>query len=377
MSSSPAPVPAADDRWDARLWGALIVLCGVLFLDGLDVSMVGVALPRSARPRPLHLGPPVGRLRLCARLRRPAPARRPRRRPPRPPPRAARRPRRVHASPRCSAGSWTTARCSSPPASSRARRRVHRAGRPVDHHDDVRRGPGAQPRALASTRPVGASGFSLGLVLGGLLTELGWRWTFLLPVPIALALLVAGAARHRRATSRRPAASAAASTSPARSRSPRRCCCWSAPSSTPRDAGWARPRRRRPSPRRRRCSAAFVAIEQRAAHPLVRLGILRSGPLVRANLGHVAVFGAYVSFQFLGTLYLQSVLGWSALRRRSPSCPPADRRLRRTADRAARRPLRHGRGDRWPVRRLRDRLRAVPEGRRVVLLRGPSCRRCC
>src|SRR4051794_41982935 len=31
--------------WDARLWGALILLCGVLFLDGLDVSMVGVALP--------------------------------------------------------------------------------------------------------------------------------------------------------------------------------------------------------------------------------------------------------------------------------------------------------------------------------------------
>src|SRR3954453_16726932 len=36
--------PAAP-RWDARLWGALILLCGVLFLDGLDVSMVGVALP--------------------------------------------------------------------------------------------------------------------------------------------------------------------------------------------------------------------------------------------------------------------------------------------------------------------------------------------
>src|SRR5919206_419994 len=32
-------------HWDARLWGALILLCGVLFLDGLDVSMVGVALP--------------------------------------------------------------------------------------------------------------------------------------------------------------------------------------------------------------------------------------------------------------------------------------------------------------------------------------------
>src|ERR687884_1925006 len=43
-SSSPA-VEAGSTHWDARLWGALIVLCGVLFLDGLDVSMVGVALP--------------------------------------------------------------------------------------------------------------------------------------------------------------------------------------------------------------------------------------------------------------------------------------------------------------------------------------------
>src|SRR3954447_11648075 len=31
--------------WSAATWGLLIALCGVLFLDGLDVSMVGVALP--------------------------------------------------------------------------------------------------------------------------------------------------------------------------------------------------------------------------------------------------------------------------------------------------------------------------------------------
>src|ERR1700754_5300767 len=38
--------PRADERlWTPRLWGVLAVLCGVLFLDGLDVSMVGVALP--------------------------------------------------------------------------------------------------------------------------------------------------------------------------------------------------------------------------------------------------------------------------------------------------------------------------------------------
>ncbi len=27
------------------MWGTLVVLCGALFLDALDISMVGVALP--------------------------------------------------------------------------------------------------------------------------------------------------------------------------------------------------------------------------------------------------------------------------------------------------------------------------------------------
>ena len=43
----------------------------------------------------------------------------------------------------------------------------------------------------------------------------------------------------------------------------------------------------------------------------MRLGILRSGPLVRANLGMMTLFGAYVGFQFVMTLYLQTMNGWS------------------------------------------------------------------
>jgi Na+/melibiose symporter-like transporter len=59
--------------------------------------------------------------------------------------------------------------------------------------------------------------------------------------------------------------------------------------------------------------AAFVAIEQRTAHPLVRLGILRSAALRRANVGAMALFGSWAGFQIMGTLYLQQVRGWSAL----------------------------------------------------------------
>src|SRR6266480_7501905 len=45
-SLDPATPPKpADGRWSPRLWGILVVLCGALFLDALDVSMVGVALP--------------------------------------------------------------------------------------------------------------------------------------------------------------------------------------------------------------------------------------------------------------------------------------------------------------------------------------------
>jgi len=40
-----APNAAAEQTWSPRLRGVLAVLCAVLFLDALDVSMVGVALP--------------------------------------------------------------------------------------------------------------------------------------------------------------------------------------------------------------------------------------------------------------------------------------------------------------------------------------------
>src|SRR5262249_19806197 len=43
------PPPSTQDQLSRRGWAALLVLCGVLFLDGLDVSMVGIALPSIER----------------------------------------------------------------------------------------------------------------------------------------------------------------------------------------------------------------------------------------------------------------------------------------------------------------------------------------
>ncbi|HEY7145606.1 MAG TPA: hypothetical protein VH637_15295, partial [Streptosporangiaceae bacterium] len=44
LPAPPAPPARREDdqHWSPRLWAMLIVLCGALFLDALDVSMVGV-----------------------------------------------------------------------------------------------------------------------------------------------------------------------------------------------------------------------------------------------------------------------------------------------------------------------------------------------
>jgi hypothetical protein len=59
--------------------------------------------------------------------------------------------------------------------------------------------------------------------------------------------------------------------------------------------------------------AAFARHESRTRAPLVRLGILRSATLVRANVGALTLFGGWVGFQFIATLYMQQLRGWSPL----------------------------------------------------------------
>ena len=47
-------------------------------------------------------------------------------------------------------------------------------------------------RAISIFTTFAASGFSLGLIVGGLMTSLSWRWTFLFSVPFAVAAVVLG-----------------------------------------------------------------------------------------------------------------------------------------------------------------------------------------
>jgi EmrB/QacA subfamily drug resistance transporter len=167
----------------------------------------------------------------------------------------------------------------------------------------------ARNKAISIFAVFGASGYSAGLVFSGLLTEVGWRWTFLLPAPIALVALVAAwklIPAYRREEGRGydfPGAITGAAGS---------LLLVFGVVEAP-EIGWAAPRTLITFVVALALLVTFVLIEKRSPHPLLRLGILRVGPLARANLGGALFFGAYIGFQFVVMLYLQRVLGWSAL----------------------------------------------------------------
>ncbi|NJP94024.1 MFS transporter [Nonomuraea sp. FMUSA5-5] len=164
-------------------------------------------------------------------------------------------------------------------------------------------------RALLIYAGTAAGGFALGLVIGGLLAAMGWRWVFFAPVLLALAILVAAVPlikdRGDRAEGSFDVAGAITITG-AMILLVYGVVRLEHPSDGPLltvgafAAGLA-------------LLALFVAVERRSASPLVRLGILRSGPLVRANVMAALLTASFFGFQFLVTLYLQELRGWSTV----------------------------------------------------------------
>src|SRR3954447_2616354 len=183
---------SAEQTWTARLWGVLAVLCAVLFLDGLDVSMVGVALPSIGAELGLSttslqwivngyvLG--YGGLLLLGGRTADLLGRR----------KVFLTALAVFAVASLVGGlvddgtlliatrfvKGLAAAFTAPTALSILTTTFHE-------------GP-ARNRALSVFSVFGASGYSSGLILGGLLTSLGWRWNFLVPVPLAIAALIGG-----------------------------------------------------------------------------------------------------------------------------------------------------------------------------------------
>ncbi|MEV8512755.1 MFS transporter [Dactylosporangium sp. NPDC051484] len=309
MTLTKAP-RATEQVWTPRLWGVLAVLCAVLFLDGLDVSMVGVALPSIGSELGLTttslqwivngyvLG--YGGLLLLGGRTADLLGRR----------RIFLVALGVFAVASLIGGlvddgglliatrfvKGLAAAFTAPTALSILTTTFHE-------------GP-ARNRALSVFSVFGASGYSSGLILGGLLTSVGWRWTFLIPVPLAVAALAAGIALIPRD---RPAAEGGHDLAGAATLVGGMLLAVYTVVSAPA-RGWLDPVTLGFAAAAVALFAGFVVIERRVRHPLIRLGILRIGSIVRANLSMVALFGSYLSFQFMMTLYLQDVLHWSPLR---------------------------------------------------------------
>jgi MFS family permease len=297
--------------WTRATWVLLVVLCGALFLDGLDVSMVGVALPSiqadlgmtTAGLQWVVSGYVLGYGGLLLLGGRSADL-------------LGRRPVFLTAVAVFGVASVLSAMVSAEWAII-ALRFVKGAAAAFTVPAGLSiitttfaEGP-ARNRALSIYTVCGASGFSLGLVVGGVLTEIGWRATFLLPGPIALVLVLAGwrvvprSVRAVRGLSEFDLVGALTSTGAL-------FLLVAAVVEAPL-LGWTHPVVLGLFGTSLLLAWTFLATERRHRTPLVRLGILRSWPIAHANVVGAVLSGAYTSFQFLVTLYLQQSLGWSPI----------------------------------------------------------------
>ena len=167
-------------------------------------------------------------------------------------------------------------------------------------------------KALGLWGAIGSSGATAGLIAGGLLTRYaGWQYIFFLNVPIgAAALLLAPRVvpESRLATARRrydlfgavtvtgglSLLVYAISTAP--------------------QVGWGTARTVTLLAASAALLAAFLVIETRVEAPLLPLRIFQNKTLAGANAVGFLLGGSFFAFIFIGTLYMQQVLGYSALK---------------------------------------------------------------
>jgi MFS family permease len=300
-----------NERWDARLWGVLAVLCTVVVLDALDVSMVGVALPSIKEELGLStatlqwvvsgyvLG--YGGLLLLGGRTADLVGRR----------RVLLAGLTVFALASLVGGLVDSGTLLIATRFAKGVSAAFTAPAALSILTTTFAEGPARNRALSIFTACGASGYSLGLVLSGLLTEVGWRWTFLMPVPVAFGVLIAASRlipRVRPAERPQAGYDLVGAITITASMLLLVLGVVEAP-----EVGWGSARTIASLAGAGVLVVTFVVTELKVRTPLIRLGILRSAPRARANIGLLILFGSYLSFQFVVTQYYQSMLGWSAL----------------------------------------------------------------
>jgi EmrB/QacA subfamily drug resistance transporter len=166
-------------------------------------------------------------------------------------------------------------------------------------------------KALAVWGAIAAGGAAAGLLLGGVLTEfLSWEWIFFVNVPIGVAVIAAAyrlvpESRNEAQTRHFDAAGAITVTSGLI------VLVYAIVKST--SWGWGSTSTLGLIGLATALLVAFVFIERRSHAPLVRLDLFRLRSLATANGVMVLVFSGMFAMFFFCTLYLQKVLGYSAL----------------------------------------------------------------
>ena len=166
-------------------------------------------------------------------------------------------------------------------------------------------------KALGIWGAIGAAGATVGLIAGGLLTRyVGWQYIFLLNVPIGVAALTLApriVPESRRHTARRrydlPGAITVTGGLVA---------LVDAISQAPQ-YGWGATRTIALLAASAILLVAFLMVEGRVEEPLMPLRIFRGRTLAGSNAAGFLLGGSFFAFIFVGTLYMQQVLGFSAL----------------------------------------------------------------
>ncbi|MFD9939414.1 MFS transporter [Nonomuraea sp. NPDC059023] len=172
-----------------------------------------------------------------------------------------------------------------------------------------REGP-LRERALGLNGALMSAGFTSGAILGGLLTDLlSWRWAFFINVPVALAVLLAAPAvlaesrQEERPKIDVPGAITVTGGLLALVYGLTRA----------GEHGFADPLGLGALAAGLVLLVVFWFVERRAAYPLVPVSILARPTVTWGNLAGLLAFATETSLVFLLTLYLQKVLGYSAL----------------------------------------------------------------